>query len=173
VADPSTVTVRIESASTSDLNVQDVVTTSSSSSSDDELQQQKQQNNNNDRLHYRTSSTTNRRHTSALSTNHNPPYQQRASRLSTDATASAHLPQNRPITAVSLPAKPSAYDNEWDLDLACKLVSSSQRRNPSCPLIPPPNVLSKSSSKSVLIHQPVPTVFTTTSECLGKNLLIT
>ncbi len=41
VADPSTVTVRIESASTSDLNVQDVVTTSSSSSDDDDLHQQK------------------------------------------------------------------------------------------------------------------------------------
>jgi hypothetical protein len=169
VADPSTVTVRIESASTSDLNVQDVVTTSSSSDDDDDLQQQ---NNNNDRVHYRTSSTTNRRHTSALSTNHNPPHQQRASRLSTDATASMHLPQNRPITAVSLPAKPSAYDNEWDLDLARTLVSSAQRRNPSCPLIPPTNVRSKPLSKSILIHQPVPTVFTTTSECLGKNALI-
>jgi YbbR domain-containing protein len=98
VADPSTVTVRIESASTSDLNVQDVVTTSSSDNDDDDLQQ-----NNPDR---HNSSITNRRHTSALGTNNNYLYQQRPSRLSTDATNSMRPSQLRPITAVSLPAKP-------------------------------------------------------------------
>jgi hypothetical protein len=165
--------VRIESASTSDLNVQDVVTTSSSSSDDDDLQHQK----NHDRLTYSTSLTNNRRNTSALSTHSNSVHQQRPSRLSTDVSNSMRLPQSRPITAVSLPAKPSAYDNEWDLDSGRTLVSTSQRRNPSCPSISPTNIRSKRSSQVIFTHQPVPTVFThqpvpdvftTTSECLGK-----
>jgi hypothetical protein len=159
VADPSTVTVRIESASKSDLNVQDVVTTSSSSSDDDDLHQQK------------SLSATNRRHTSALAHNNNSLHQQRPSRLSTDVTNTMLVPQSRPITAVSLPAKPSAYDNEWDYDSARTLVSSVSRRNPSCPSISPTNKRAKPS----FLHQQVPTVFTTTSECLGKkkdNLII-
>jgi hypothetical protein len=74
--------------------------------------------------------------------------------------------QLRPITAVSLPAKPSAFDNEWDLDLARTLIASNQQRNPSCPTISPLNV----RAESILTHQQVPTVFTTTSQCLGKEL---
>ncbi|CAF2731649.1 unnamed protein product [Rotaria sp. Silwood2] len=171
VADPSTVTVRIESASTSDLNVQDVVTTSSSD--DDDLQQRKQQNNN-DRFNYRISSATSRRHTPSIginnNNNNNSSQRQRPSRLTTDVTNSVRVSQNRPITAVSLPAKPSAYDNEWDLDSARTLVASVQRRNPSCPLISPTNIRAPPSSQSIFAHQLVPTVFTTTSECLGKDL---
>ncbi len=174
MADPSTVTVRIESASTSDLKVQDVVTTSSSSSDDDDdddlQQQQQKQQNKNDHLNYRTASATNRRHTSALTTNNNSLRRKRPSRLTTDVTNSIRVPQNRPITAVSLPAKPSAFDNEWDFDSAQTLVSTVQRRNPSCPSISPTNTRAKPSSQSILTHQQVPTVFTTTSECLGKKL---
>ncbi|CAF1233135.1 unnamed protein product [Rotaria sp. Silwood1] len=173
VADPSKVTVRIESASASDLNVQDVVTTSSSSD-DDDLQQQQRQQNNNDRFNYRISSANNRRHTPSIGINNNnnnsSSKRQRPSRLTTDVTSSTRISQNRPITAVSLPAKPSAYDNEWDLDSARVLVSSVQRRNPSCPLISPTNVRAPPSSQSIFTHQLVPTVFTTTSECLGKDL---
>jgi hypothetical protein len=166
VADPATVTVRIESASTNDLNVQDVVTTSSSSDDDDD--DLHKQHNNNDRLHYGTSSATGHRHTSSLTTHNNSLHQQRPSRLSTDVNSSMRVPQNRPITAVSLPAKPSTYDNEWDFDSAPTLVSSTQRRNPSCPSISPTNKRAKQS----FVHQQVPTIFTTTSECLGKNNLI-
>ncbi|CAF1549309.1 unnamed protein product [Rotaria magnacalcarata] len=172
VADPSKVTVRIESASTSDLNVQDVVTTPSSDNDDDddELQQQKQQNNN-DRFNYRISSAVSRRHAPSLGTNNNSSFQQkRPSRLPTDERSLVRLSQSRPITAVSLPAKPSAYDNEWDLDSARTLVSSAQRRNPSCPLISPTNIRAKSSSQAIFTHHQVPTVFTTTFECLGQDL---
>jgi hypothetical protein len=171
VADPSKVTVRIESASTSDLNVQDVVTTSSSSSDEEDLRQQKHHNHN-DRLTYSTSATNNRQHTPSLSINLNSLHHQRPSRLSTDVSNSMRVPQSRPITAISLPAKPSAYDNEWDLDSACTLISSSQRRNPSCPSISPTNVRAKPSSQPLFTPQQVPTVFTTTSECLGKNSVI-
>ena len=167
VADPSTVTVRIESASTSDLNVQDVLTTSSSSDDEDDnaLRQH-----NADRLSHQISSTTNRRQTSALSATNNPTRRRhRPNRLSTDVTNTMHVPQSRPITAVSLPAKPSAFDNEWDLDSAHMLVSTVQRRNPSCPSIPPAPTRAKPTSQPILIHQQVPTVFTTTSECLGKD----
>ncbi|CAF3716856.1 unnamed protein product [Rotaria sordida] len=170
VADPSTVTVRIESASTSDLNVQDVVTTSSSDD-DDDLQQRRQQNNN-DRFGYRISSATSSRRqtTSVRINNNNSSQRQRPSRLTTDTTSSMRVPKNRPITAVSLPAKPSACDNEWDLDSARILVSSVQRRNPSFPLISPTNAHPKPSSQPIFTHQHVPTIFTTTSECLGKEL---
>jgi hypothetical protein len=160
VADPSTVTVRIESASTNDLNVQDVVTTSSSSDDEDH---------NADRLSSQISSTTNRRQTSALSANHNPIHRHRPNRLSTDVNNAMHVPQSRPITAISLPAKPSAFDNEWDFDSAQMLISTVQRRNPSCPSIPPAITRAKPTSQPILVHQQVPTVFTTTSECLGKD----
>ena len=177
VADPSKVTVRIESASTSDLNVQDVVTTSSSDE-EDVLQQQRKQMHI-DRLHNQISSTTNRRHTSALTTTNPIPLQQqhhhhhhhhrRPSRLSTDVISSMRVPQSRPITAVSLPAKPFAYDNEWDVDCVRTVVSPVQRRNPSCPSIPPASGRTKSPSQSMFIHQQVPPVFTTTTECLGTT----
>jgi hypothetical protein len=163
VADPSTVTVRIESASTSDLNVQDVVTTSSSDDDDDNALRQQ---NNTDRLSHPVS---NRRHTSALTSNNASLHHHRPTRLSTDVANSIRVPQSRPITAVSLPAKPSAFDNEWDFDSARTLVSTSQRRNPSCPSIPPITTSAKPTSQPILIHQQVPTVFTTTSECLGKD----
>ncbi len=165
MADPSTVTVRIESASKSDLNVQDVVTTSSSSDEDDDLKQRKTP----DRPNHQTSSATNRRHTSALTPNHHSLRQQRPSRLSTDATNSMRVPQNRPITAISLPAKPSAFDNEWDLDSASTFVSTTKQRNPSCPSISPTNTPAKLSSQSIFTFQQVPMIFTTTSECLGKD----
>ncbi|CAF0874467.1 unnamed protein product [Rotaria sordida] len=175
VADPSTVTVRIESASTSDLNVQDVSTTSSSDDDDNnELKQQRRKQTLNDRLNYQTLSATSRRHTSALGTNRhkNSFDQKRPNRLSTDIN-SVRVPLSRPTTAVSLPAKSSASDNEWDLDSAQILVSSVQRRNPSCPSISPTLLRSKSSSQSpvlpTFIPQQAPPVFTTTSECLGTD----
>ncbi|CAF2350319.1 unnamed protein product [Rotaria sp. Silwood2] len=174
VADPSTVTVRIESASTSDLNVQDVSTTSSSDDDDNELKQQRRKQNLNDRLNYHTVSATGGRHTSTIGTNRhrNSLHQKRPNRLSTDAN-SMRIPLSRPTTAISLPAKSSASDNEWDLDSAQTLVSSVQRRNPSCPSISPTTIRSKSSSQSPILStftpQPAPPVFTTTSECLGTD----
>jgi hypothetical protein len=168
VADPSTVTVRIESASTSDLNVQDVSTSSSSGDDEDEdLQQQKRKQKQNDRLTYHTSSA---KHTSTIGNNRkNSLHQKRPNRLSTDRM---RVPNNRPITAVSLPAKPSAFDNEWDLDSAETLASSVPRRNPSCPSISPTTVRSRLSSQSPILPtyspQQAPPVFTTTTECLGK-----
>ena len=168
MADPSKVTVRIESASNSDLNVQDVVTTSSSDEEDAPEQQRKQRQI--DRLHNQISSATNRRHTSALTTtNTMTAHQRRPSRLSTDVTSSMRVPQSRPITAVSLPAKPFAYDNEWDVDCTRTVISPVQRRNPSCPAIPPSVARAKSPSQPVFVHQHVPTVFTTTTECLGRD----
>lgn len=165
MADPSKVTVRIESASNSDLNVQDVVTTSSSD--DEDVLEQHRKQKQIDRLHNQISSTTNRRHTSALPTT--TAHQRRPSRLSTDVTQSMRVPQSRPITAVSLPAKPFAHDNEWDVDCTHTVVSPVQRRNPSCPAIPPSVARAKSPSQPVFIHQQVPTVFTTTRECLGRD----
>ncbi|CAF4335496.1 unnamed protein product, partial [Rotaria socialis] len=173
VADPSTVTVRIESASANDLNVQDVLT-SSSSDEDDELKQQCKKQNIVDRLGHHKLATANRRHTSGLEKNHRTHslHQKRPNRLSTDANT-MYVPLSRPITAISLPAKSPVSDNEWDLDSAQTLVSSSQRRNPSCPSISPITARSKSSSQSPLLQkfspQQAPSVFTTTSECLGTD----
>jgi hypothetical protein len=177
VADPSTVTVRIESASTSDLNVQDVLTTSSSSNDeddDDELKQHRKKPTLTDRLHYRTSSAASRRHTSALGVHQkkNSLNQKRPSRLSTDVNA-MRTSSSRPTTAISLPAKTSTYDNEWDFDSDQVALSTTQRRNPSCPSISPTTVRSKSSSSQSPILPPftpqqAPPVFTTTSECLGN-----
>ena len=151
VADPSTVTVRIENASNCDLNVQDVLTASSSSSSSPDDFKHRQ-----DSIHgrrgYRTSIVENNANASQRS------------------RTSSRIPQNRPITAVSLPAKTSAYDNEWDLDSARTLVTSNQRRNPSYPVIPPEEKRVRSPTQSIFIAQQVPTVFTTTSEYLGKEL---
>jgi hypothetical protein len=172
VADPSTVTVRIESASTNDLNVQDV-STSSSNDDDDDLKQQRRKQTLTDGLNYRPSSSTSQRHTSTVGNNHqrNSLRQKCPSRLTTDVN-SMRVSQSRPITAISLPAKASAYDNEWDLDSAQTLVSSLQQRNPSCPSISPSTIRSKSSSQSLASStfslQQVPPVFTTTSECLGN-----
>ncbi len=174
MADPSTVTVRIESASTSDLNVQDVSTSSSDhDEDDDELKQQQRSQTLIDRLSYRPSSSSSHQHTSStVKNNHhrNSQHQKRPSRLNTDLNA-MRVPQSRPTTAISLPAKPSAYDNEWDLDSAETLVSSVQRRNPSCPSISPTTIRSKASSQSPLLPtfsaQQAPPIFTTTSECLG------
>jgi hypothetical protein len=179
VADPSTVTVRIESASTSDLNVQDVSSSSSDDDDDDDLKQhRRKQTSLNDRPMYRTSSAASRQHTSTIGINHQKKslHQKRPSRLNTDVN-SMRVPQSRPTTATSLPAKPSAYDNEWDLDADQTSVSSSQRRNPSCPSISPPTVRSKSSSSQSPVSrtftpQPAPPVFTTTSECLGNFKII-
>ena len=157
VADPSTVTVRIEGTSTSDLNVQDVVTASSSSSSVSEdghhHRQDKQQN------HHRT----NRSQTPTVAG-----HDKSMARSSTDTSSSTRTTSSRPNTAVSLPTKTSASANEWDLDSEQPPVSSAQRRNPSCPSISPSNTRAKSSS--MLLQQQVPSVFTTTSECLGKDL---
>ncbi|CAF1020299.1 unnamed protein product [Rotaria sp. Silwood1] len=175
VADPSTVTVRIESASASDLNVQDVSTTSSSDNDDDdELKQQRRKQTLNDPLNNNILATTSHRHTSSIGTTRhkNSLHQKRPNRLSTD-TNSMRIPLSRPTTAISLPSKSSASDNEWDLDSAQTLVSSIQRRNPSCPSISPTAIRSKSSSPSPLLPtftpQPAPPVFTTTSECLGTD----
>ncbi|CAF4002142.1 unnamed protein product [Rotaria magnacalcarata] len=170
VADLSTVTVRIESASANDLNVQDVSTSSSSSSDeDDELKQQRKKQNTVDRLGHHKLAAANRRHTSGLRNNHHTQslHQKRPNRLSTDANA-MRVPLSRPTTAISLPAKSSASDNEWDLDSAQTLLLSSQRRNPSCASISPIIARSKSSSQSPLLQnfspQQAPPVFTTTSE---------
>ncbi len=100
-----------------------------------------------------------------LRSNNNSLHQQRPSRLSTDVANTMRVPQSRPITAVSLPAKPSTYDNEWDYDSTQTSLSTVSRRNPSCPSISPLNKRAKPS----FVHQQVPTVFTTTSECLGKK----
>jgi len=177
VADPSTVTVRIECASTSDLNVQDVSTTSSSSNDeedDDELKQLRKKQTLSERLYHQTSSTANRHQTSVLGLPNakKSVHQKRPSRLSTDAN-SMRAALNRPITAISLPSKPSTYDNDWDIDIEPNLSSTIQRRNPSCPSISPTTVRSKSSSQSPILPaftpQQAPPVFTTTTECLGNN----
>ncbi|UJR21729.1 hypothetical protein I4U23_024806 [Adineta vaga] len=170
VADPSTVTVRIQSASTSDLNVQDVDTGSSDDDDDaDDFRQRHEPKNIGERIKTRPSSGNIRPNPSALGTNHNPSYQQHTGRKSADVTSSMRLPPTRPTTAISLPANPSASDNEWDLDSAQTFFSSSQRRNPSCPSISPTIVRSKPPTPSTFSHQTVPTVFTTTSECLGRD----
>jgi len=175
VADPSTVTVRIESASTSDLNVQDVSTTSSSNDDDDDddIKQHRRKQTLNDSLNYRTSSAASHQHRSTLGVRHkkNSLHQKRPSHLSTDVN-SMRVSQSRPTTAISLPAKSSTYDNEWDFDSDQRLVSPVQRRNPSCPSISPTTMRSKSSSQSPILPtftpQQAPPVFTTTSECLGN-----
>jgi hypothetical protein len=174
VADPSTVTVRIESASTSDLNVQDVLTTSSSDNDDDDnLKSRHRRQTSIDRLNSRSSSTNGRRHTSAIGNDHHKHslHKKRPSHLNTDAN-SMRVTVTRPPTAVSLPGKSLAYDNEWDIDLAVPLLPSTQRRNPSCPSISPTTLRSKSSLQSpvspTFTAQQAPPVFTTTSECLGK-----
>lgn len=176
MADPSTVTVRIESASTSDLNVQDVSTTSSSNDDDDDddLKQLRRQKNLSERLTYRTSSAASRRHGPTVGIHHkkNSFHQKRPSRLSTDVSA-MRVPQSRPTTAISLPAK-STYDNDWNFDSDQTIVSPTQRRNPSCPSISPTTVRLKSTSSSqspilpTFTPQQAPPVFTTTSECLGN-----
>lgn len=164
VADPSTVTVRIEGASTSDLNVQDVVSTSSSSSSlSDDGRDKHQHQQNNHRPSYHASTATNRSQTPTVVT-----HDKLSARSSIDTTSSSRTGSSRPNTAASLPAKTSASANEWDLECQKRLASSAPRRNPSCPSISPNNVRVKSSS--MLLHQQVPSVFTTTSECLGKDL---
>lgn len=175
MADPSTVTVRIESASTSDLNVQDVSTSSSSNDEDDDddLKKERKKHTLHDRLIYHTSSATSRRDTSSLKTypDRNSFRRKYPHRLSTDVNA-MRVPLSRPTTAISLPAKSSASDNEWDFDSAQTLVSSAQQRNPSCPSISPTIMRSKLSSQSPILptfsSQPVPTLFTTTCECLGN-----
>jgi hypothetical protein len=180
VADPSTVTVRIESASTSDLNAQDVSTSSSSNDDNDddddvEFKQHREKKTLIDRLNYRTSSAASRRHTSTIEVHRQKSslHQKRPNRLNTDAN-SMRIPQSRPTTAISLPAKSSTYDNEWDFESDQTLGSSTQRRNPSCPSISPTTVRSKSSSSSQspivpkFSPQQAPPVFTTTSECLGN-----
>ncbi len=178
MADPSTVTVRIESASTSDLNVQDVSTTSSSNdddNDDDDIKQHRRKQTLNDSLNYRTSSAASHQTRSTIEIHHkkkNSLNQKRPSHLNTDVN-SMRVPQSRPTTAISLPAKPSTYDNEWDFDSDQTLVSPVQRRNPSCPSISPTTIRSKSSSSQSPIlptftPQQAPPVFTTTSECLGN-----
>lgn len=81
----------------------------------------------------------------------------------------------RPITAVSLPTKSSAYDNEWDIDSEPTSGSSpQQRKNPLLPSTSPIPVRIKSSSATPPTIQPkfspqqAPPVFITTSECLGN-----
>ncbi|CAF0720426.1 unnamed protein product [Adineta ricciae] len=170
VADPSTVTVRIQSASTSDLNVQDVDTGSSDDDEDaDDLRRKCDRKKIRERIQTRPSSGNIRQNPSALVTNHNPSFQQRTGRKSADVTSSMRLPPTRPTTAVSLPANPSAFDNDWDLDIAETFNSSNPRRNPSCPSISPIIARSKPPTQSIFAHQAAPAVFTTTSECLGKE----
>jgi hypothetical protein len=70
----------------------------------------------------------------------------------------------RAITTVSHAIKPLANDNEWDLESQ----SSNQLENPFCSTISLVRLRAKSSSTSQFIYQQVPSVFTTTSECLGK-----
>ncbi len=180
MADPSTVTVRIESASTSDLNVQDVSTTSSSNDGnddDDDFKQDQGKQTLIDSLNYRTSSAASRRNTSTIGMHHkkNSLHQKRPSRLKSTDVNSMRATPSRPTTAISLPGKSPTYDNEWDLDSDQTSGSSIQRRNPSCPSISPSTVRSKSSSLSqspilpTFTPQQAPPVFTTTSECLGNR----
>ncbi|CAF1100973.1 unnamed protein product [Adineta steineri] len=182
VADPSTVTVRIEGASTSDLNVQDVLTTSSSNDDDDDnndLKSRRRKQTLTDRFNHHSSSSTRRRHTSAVGHHHhhhhhhkNSLHQKHLSRMSTDSN-SMPVPFNRPTTAVSLPLKSSAYDNKWDIDSPETSVTSIPRRNPSCPSISPTLIRSKPSAQSPVSSsftpQPAPPVFTTTSEFLRTD----
>ncbi len=179
MADPSTVTVRIESASTSDLNVQDVSTTSSSNEDnddDDDFKQDQRKQTLIDRLNYRTSSAASPRHTPTIGVHRQKKsvHQKRPNRLKSTDVNSVRVPPSRPTTAISLPAKSLTCENEWDVDSDQTLGSSMQRRNPSCPSISPITGRSKSSSLTqspilpTFTPQQAPPVFTTTSECLGN-----
>jgi hypothetical protein len=182
VADLSALTVRIESVSTSDLNVQDVSSISSLDDADDtdddidaddELRRQSKQHKQSNRLNSRSSFAVRHRHGSNKSNPCKMPVRHKhPTRINTDAGSSMRVLHARPITAVSLPAKTSAYDNDWDLDNEQAFVSNIQRRNPSCPSISSMTARSKTPSPSriepKLILQHAPTIFTTTSECLGN-----
>lgn len=166
-------TVRIESASTSDLNVQDVSTTSSSSEDEDDEafkgRRTKQT------LSYRPSSAASSRHVSPVEAHRarDSLHRKRPSHLNTEMNAMRVSP-TRPITAISLPAKPSAYDNEWDFDSDQVSGSSPQRRSPCFPSNSPTAAQGRSFSSTQSTIQPkfspqqAPPVFITTSECLGN-----
>ena len=168
MADPSTVTVRIESASTGDLSVQDVSTTSSSENDNDD---------DDPNIQMRLARSLSASHRTRISTVRNSQaksvHQNRSSRLNTDANGSMQILISRPTTAVSLPSKSSNYDNEWDLDKEQVFGSSLFQRNPSCPSISP--ISNRSKTPSPLSHLPkfilqqAPPIFTTTSECLGRK----
>lgn len=169
MADPSTVTVRIESASTSDLNVQDVVTASSSDDDDDDDESNFRARS--VRPTARSSSATNPVQTSVVRKSVAKSAQQKLSaRLSTDIGHPIRLPKPRPTTAVSLPSKTSMFDNEWDLDFEQTLPSPTNQRNLSAS---PTTTRSKTPSPSstrpkLTIHQ-APLIFTTTSERFSKQ----
>ena len=173
VADPSTVTVRIESASASDLNVQDV---STSSSNDDEEDEAFKGRRTRQTLNYRPSSAASSRHVSPVDPHRarTSLHRQRPNHLNTEMSAMRVSP-TRPITAVSLPAKPSAYDNEWAIDSEQIAEAFPQQRpNPPFPSTSPIAVRTKSTSATPPTIQPkyspqqAPPVFITTSECLGN-----
>ena len=166
VADPSKVTVRIENAPVGAIDVQDVSTSSSDTDDFDGDRRRKQLSGN------RSSSAASRRRTSDREHHKsNARHTMRPSRLSTNPAGSMRLPQSRPITAVSLPGKTSAYDNEWDLESEPAFLTSNHRRNPSCPSISPIHGRSKQSSPVLpkFAHQPVPNIFTTTAQYLGNR----
>ena len=168
MADPSKVTVRIENASASVIDVQDVSTSSSSSDFDDDDDDRRRKQRSSNRS---SSSAASRRRTSDRGQHKpNSRHPTRPSRLSTDPANSMRLPQSRPITAVSLPGKTSAYDNEWDLESEPASLTSNHRRNPSCPSISPTHGRSKQSSPVLpkFAHQPAPNIFTTTAQYLGN-----
>ena len=166
----STVTMRIESASTSDINVQDV---STASSSDDDLQQESRKKILTDRHNFEKLSLKNHRSSSAIRTNHHPnaTHRKRSSDLNANIN-SMHTPRIRPTTTVSLPTKSPTSDNQWNLDSTQISASSIQQRNPSCPSISSRPVYSKSLSSSSLLSnftlQQVPPIFTTSYKCLGN-----
>ncbi|CAF0947014.1 unnamed protein product [Didymodactylos carnosus] len=124
--DPNTVNVRIQSASTSDLNVQDV---SSDSESDPSLSAvysyQRDRAYSCIKMNHKQ-----QRHKQPLSSSNDTNNDVRdVRRLNTDTITSTL----RPITANSLPSKPN---DDWDPQNSVGMVIS--RRNPSCPIISSP-----------------------------------
>ncbi|CAF0749551.1 unnamed protein product [Adineta ricciae] len=182
VADPSTVTVCIESASRSDLNVQDVLTSSPSEDDDDEdeFKPKGRKQMLTDRFNYRSSSTASRQRTPALGNHHhnhrkNSFQHTLSGRLSTDSNA-RRASTGRPTTAGSLQSKSTVYENEWVIDSSETVVSPVLRTNPSYSTVTSTAANSKSSSSpkqqtvsSTFTPQQAPSVFTTTSEFLGTD----
>ncbi|UJR27671.1 hypothetical protein I4U23_008951 [Adineta vaga] len=185
VADPSTVTVCIESASRSDLNVQDVLTSSPSDDDDDDddFKSTGRKQMLTDRFNYRSSSTASLRRTPALGNHHHHHHHRKNSfqhtssgRFSTDSSA-IRTSISRPTTAGLAVSKSSAYENEWVIDSSETLVSPVQRTNTAYPTPSPTTARSKASSSptqasisTTFTPQQAPSVFTTTSEFLGTDI---
>ena len=167
MADPSTVTIWIENVSRSDLNVQDVVTTSVSDDDEADDLQQRRQKTSHDQFSCRISSLSSHRRTSLSRINKNSFQQQYPKCLSTKVTNPVRILQNQPITANSLSAKSLAFNNERGPDSTSTFLYSAQRSNSSRSSLSSENLHIKSSIQSVIPHQLVPTIFTTTSKCLG------